>query len=298
MKFFDVQEEYKKNKDLRAEDIRALQEWAQKLPHMPQISEHRLILFLHRWHWSLELAKLAIEKFVTCRAAWADFFGGCNPLQPEIIQEMSQHLMAFLPTKASDGSKILYMKMLVPDSASLNPKAAIKLFDMVITLELMEKGTFDDMVVVCDTTKVEASHLAKTSVRDTKRYLLYMQDALPVRLTSMHWIVPTGIQELFIPLVKPFIKKGLSQSLHFHNSYEALFRYCPRELFPKEVGGEGPGLAQLHEAMQRSLIQSADLFGDEEKLVANEALRDRRHLCMDPDLELGIDGSFKRFYTE
>lgn len=34
----DPGEEYKKNKDLRKEDVTALREWADKQPHLPQLT--------------------------------------------------------------------------------------------------------------------------------------------------------------------------------------------------------------------------------------------------------------------
>ncbi|XP_031331408.1 alpha-tocopherol transfer protein-like [Photinus pyralis] len=298
MKPFDPQDEYSKNSELRAEDVRALQEWTEKQPHMPPIPENILIVFLRGCHWGLEQTKATIEKFLTCRSAWPDFFANLNPRVPNLKSAIGQNLVTFLPMESKKGYKLLYYKLMVADSARFNPPEVVKLTDMVIALETLAKGTYDGLVLVYDVNGCDAAHILKVRLMDSKRFLGYAQDALPVRLKAIHIVLPGKFSELVVPIVKPFMKREFLRNLHFHDSYESLFKRIPQESFPKEIGGKQPTLKELHENMEKSLVDNADLFLNVEGLVANEALRDRSNLSGDSDLEVGVQGSFRKIGIE
>ncbi|KAB0791364.1 hypothetical protein PPYR_03164 [Photinus pyralis] len=298
MKIFDAQDEYKKNKELRVEDVRALQEWVEKQPHMPSISECLLIAFLQSCYWSMEQAKEAIERFVTWRAAWPDIFVGLDPHRPNLKSTMDQNLATMLPMSSKKGYKLLYYKLMIPDSAVFTATELIKLVDMVLAMDVMEGGPYGGFIMVCDLTDFDAAHFIKVRVTETRRCLQYFQEAIPVRFKAIHYVVSGKMVELLMAMVKPFLNRTLLGKLHFHDSYEALFKCIPQDALPKEFGGKNPSLKELHENMKRTLVENVDFFKDVEKLVANEALRDRSNLSVDSELGVGAQGSFRKFNVE
>lgn len=207
---------------------------------------------------------------------------------------MEVGLTSFLKTRTPENYKILFYKVMDVDINKFVAKDLMKVFDMCIMLELMQKGTFDGLVIVCDFKNLTAGHILKISITEMRRLLLYLQNALPVRLKGLHYITTSVICEILVPLVKPFMKKELLEYLKFHDSYEALNKFVPQALLPKNYGGKEPSTKELHEEMQKSLIENKDYFVEEERLISNEKLRDRRPPFMDEDLGIGIDGSFKK----
>ncbi|KAB0791342.1 hypothetical protein PPYR_03142 [Photinus pyralis] len=165
---------------------------------------------------------------------------------------------------------------------------------MCFILELMQKGTFDGCVLVFDLRAATVSHALKIDITTARRIMLYVQEALPIRLIGLHVITVGGIVKLVKPLMKPFVKKELSCLLHFHDSYDPLCKFLPLELLPADVGGKGPTTKELYENMHKSYAEYADFFVEQESLVSNESLRDRRPSYMDTDLGIGIGGSFKK----
>ncbi|KAB0791362.1 hypothetical protein PPYR_03162 [Photinus pyralis] len=296
MKIFDARDEYKKNKELRVEDVRALQEWVEKEPHMPPISECLLIAFMQSCYWSMEQTKAAIEKFVTWRAAWPDLFAALD----HHLKSIDQHLLTILPMESKKSYRLLYYKLMIPDSARFIATDLVKLMDMVVAMDVMEKGPYGGLILVCDLTDYDSASILKLRGTESRRFLKYLQEAVPVRVKAIHYIIPGKHLELIITLVKPFLNRTLLGKLHFHDSYEALCKRISQVELPKEFGGKKPTLKQLHENMKRSLAENVDFIKDVEKLVANEALRDRSNLSVDSELGLGVgaQGSFRKFNVE
>lgn len=79
VKFVPLEEEMKKNPELRESDIQALRQWCQKQPYLPQISDSELALFLHSNYYRLEPTKTTIDTFYTVRTHVPEFFSNRDP---------------------------------------------------------------------------------------------------------------------------------------------------------------------------------------------------------------------------
>lgn len=52
-------------------------------------------------------------------------------------------------------------------------------------------------------------HLLKLNVQTFKRMLYYLQEAMPIRLTGLHFINPVPFMDKILTFMKPFMKKQL-----------------------------------------------------------------------------------------
>ncbi|XP_031331824.1 alpha-tocopherol transfer protein-like [Photinus pyralis] len=294
MRFTNVEDEYERNKDLHVEDVRSLQGWVEKQQHLPPVSDLQFAIFLHSCHWSMEQAKTTIDKFLTYRGAWPDFFAERNPNDPKVRVNMDVALCSFLPTRTAENYKILYARLMDTNVDKFSLSGFQKVFDMCMMLELMQKGTFDGFVLISDLSNASIGHALKGDILVSRRILLYLQEALPVRLKGIHVITTSAIRNLIVALVKPFLNKEVARLLHFHDSIESLCKFVPRELLPADLGGEGPTTKELHDDMHESFTEYADFFVEQESFVSNESLRDLRPPYMDEDVGIGTGGSFKK----
>lgn len=80
IKFVPVEEEMKKNPELKNEDIQALRDWCQKQPHLPEITDSELVLFLHSNYYRLEPTKSTIDTFYSVRTHVPEFFSNRDPV--------------------------------------------------------------------------------------------------------------------------------------------------------------------------------------------------------------------------
>ena len=75
-----IEEEFKRNPELKEEDLQHLRDWCSKQPHFPEIGDNELIIFLHSNYYRLEPTKVTIENFLTCRTHVPEFFSNRDPL--------------------------------------------------------------------------------------------------------------------------------------------------------------------------------------------------------------------------
>lgn len=69
-----VEEEFRKNPELKETDLESLREWCKKQPHLPKIPDIDLILFLHSNYYSIEPTKKTIDNYYTMRTHVPELF--------------------------------------------------------------------------------------------------------------------------------------------------------------------------------------------------------------------------------
>lgn len=75
MKRASAAEEYTKNaEDLKREQVEDLENWCKQQPHLPEISEVEVIIFLHSNYYDMEATKKTIENYFTMRTSFTEFF--------------------------------------------------------------------------------------------------------------------------------------------------------------------------------------------------------------------------------
>lgn len=74
-----------------------------------------------------------------------------------------------------------------------------------------------------------------------------------MRLKGFHFINTPSFMDKILILIKPFMKKEFHNFLHLHPApIDSVYKYLPKENFPKEAGGEWDsfekiqGLFDLH----------------------------------------------------
>lgn len=73
-KLITLEEEFKKNQELKESDLESLREWSKKQPHLPKIPDIDLVLVLHSNHYSIEPTKRTIDNYYTMRTHVPEFF--------------------------------------------------------------------------------------------------------------------------------------------------------------------------------------------------------------------------------
>lgn len=80
IRYVSIEEECKRNSELKISDLQMLKDWMDKQPHLPNIPILYLIMFLHSNYYRMEPAKLTIENFFTVRTHMPEVFSNRDPV--------------------------------------------------------------------------------------------------------------------------------------------------------------------------------------------------------------------------
>ena len=80
---------------------------------------------------------------------------------------------------------------------------------MLIDLWLYGEGTIKGHIILIDIANVSLGHAARLNPMGLKKFLYYLQEALPVRLKGLHFMNTSSVMDVILNMMKPFMKKEL-----------------------------------------------------------------------------------------
>ncbi|KAF7396419.1 hypothetical protein HZH66_007281 [Vespula vulgaris] len=250
------EEELRKNPELKDSDIEILKEWCKKQPHLPKITD--------------------------------------NPLGSKSLRQIIK-VVANIPLEMTtkEGYKIVFAKLLDTDPSHYVYNDGMKYFSMILDYWLYTEGTGIGHIILIDMESVSFGHAGRLSPMGLKKFLYYLQEALPVRLKGLHFMNTTAVMDVILNMMKPFMKKELMDVLHVHSTLESIAKFIPLEALPTDVGGKAGFTKDLHEIYTKKIENHRPWFlEDEMNGRVNEALRPGKSKNV-TDL-FGVEGSFKK----
>lgn len=274
IKCITLEEEMKKNPELKIEDIKILKEWCEKQLHLPKIQDVQLAIFLHSNYYQLEPTKNTIENYYTIRTQVPELFSD-RDIKSEKLQEALKVIVnCHLEQQTKEGYYIVIGRLLDFDPSHYNYINVTKCILMLMDEFLWEYGSTPGFVFVCDVTGMSFGHMTRFNLTLMKKYMHYVQEALPIRIKAMHMINTSPIMKIIFNTCKPFMKKDLQQLMHFHSSVESVNKYFPVEILPNELGGKAGPIQEIWNMRIKRLEDFQEWFVEDEKNNRiNESLR-------------------------
>ncbi|XP_012529320.1 alpha-tocopherol transfer protein-like [Monomorium pharaonis] len=294
IKGITLEEEMKKNPQLKLSDIQSLREWCEKQAHLPKIEDSFLALFLHSNYYQIEATKNTIENYYTTRTHLPEFFCNRDPFKEKELRQAFKVMGIFpLSGTTKDGYKMLYGTFLDADPSHYVFNDVAKYATMLMDTLFLTYGTNNGYVLIFDESKLSFGHVTRVNPLSAKKHLYYIQEAAPLRLKGIHLINSPPAMEMLMNIIKPFMKKELIDLIHFHSSFESISKYIPVDALPNEVGGKGGCTQELAEIQVKRFKDYREWFLlDETTRRVNEALRINKSKSAS-DL-FGVEGSFKK----
>lgn len=200
-----------------------------------------------------------------------------------------------LPQLTPENYKIIYCKITDPDPTKYNQANQVNLFDMIVMLELHLNGVSEGHVFVVDMENVVFGHMARLNLMVMKKFFMYLQEGLPVRLKGFHFINAVPFMDKIMALIKPFMKKELLAMLYIYPQgcdLSGFYKFVPKECLPSDLGGKAESCQILAEKQMKLLEKYRDFFLEDQKLLVDESKRPGKPKTT---TELfGVEGTFKK----
>ncbi|XP_037037520.1 alpha-tocopherol transfer protein-like [Bradysia coprophila] len=288
-----IEDEYRKFSELKRDEILKLMDWCLRQPHLPNLTELEIVIFFHSCYNSVVMTQLRIDAAFTIRTHCPEFFANRDVLGKDVVAQMSLLLYTPLPGLTPDGYKSIFARWMDSDPSKFVFGDALKLFTMVSDMCIMDEGTVNGYMIVMDMSGVTFGHLAKLGISTLKKYMLFVQEGLPVRLKGLHFVNTVSFMDKVLALMRPFMKRELLDVLELHSTVESLRKHVFPEQLPNEYGGKAGTFDELREKTYNQIKENRDFFlREESERRVNEKLRPGKPKGAG-DL-FGMEGNFKK----
>ncbi|XP_019763835.2 uncharacterized protein LOC109540082 [Dendroctonus ponderosae] len=260
--------------DGKKKDVQKIKAWMLSQPHLPEVTEEFLYLFLHACYYSHDKTKSAIEAWFTIRANHPNIFSNRDPDEPKMKNLLDMGYLVRLPKTTPEGYRVLLYSVRDPDPTKMNFNDVVKGFCMYNDCVLSEDGLQEGYIVIFDMKDVCLGHLARVSLPALKCFMYYIQDAHPCRLKQIHVLNTATWIHHVMRLVVPLVRSELLNLVRFHKG--SIPDGFPTELLPMDYGGEAPTVEDLDTITKALLGKYRDWLVESEHLKADESKRVKR----------------------
>ncbi|XP_055622789.1 uncharacterized protein LOC129766292 [Toxorhynchites rutilus septentrionalis] len=288
----DVENEYTKFPELKREDVQKIREWMEKQPHLPKISDLEIVLFLHSNYSRIEPTKQTIDANYTCRTHVPEFFAKWDYLSSEFKTIMDLVTIVPLAIPTEDSCKVVYGRLINTDVTEFTFEYTLKFLLSSADLIQREHGAVYGYRFIIDMEGVTMGHVTKLTISIVKKFLHYLQEAMPVRLKGIHLINVVPFIDKIMMLVKPFMKKELVDILHLHSAINSIYPFVQKQCLTGELGGNAGSLFDIRDEINQHLLDNRDFFLEEEKKRVVEERRPGKP--KDSGSIFGMEGNFKK----
>ncbi|KAK9507041.1 hypothetical protein O3M35_008870 [Rhynocoris fuscipes] len=265
-----------------------IQEWIKKQPHLPQLNDNQIIMFLKACGYSLEQTKETIDLNYTMRTKLPEFFAQRDLKRKTLEISMEYLQVAVLPERHNDSIVVVY-KLKEMDMSKYIFDEYVKLSNMILDITHLELGTANGYQYIHDLKYFTFSHLLQTPLPGLANMLKFLQEACTCNIKGIHFVNGGTILEKLLSVIKPFLNAEVMAVMNLHSNYESLKQALNIKAIPSDYGGEAPSLDELNKRILETLKKYQDWFPEEEKQRNDEKKR-----VYNKNKDYGIQGSFRK----
>ncbi|KAI8041322.1 hypothetical protein M5D96_005579 [Drosophila gunungcola] len=267
-------------------DLLAFRTWIEQQPHLnPRTEDQYLVAFLRGCKYSLERAKSKIDQFYTLKTKYPEYFRVNSTTEGKFREIHRTGAIIYLPTPLyENGPRIGIWRMGLVPVEKYNMLECMQVAQAIQEIAILEDdyANINGIVFIMDMKGATAGHLFQMTPSMAKKFTVFSEEALPLRLKAQHFInTIAGFEQMF-NMFKPMMSKKMQSRLFVHgNKMDLLTEQIPLKYLPAEYGGENGSVPEIVAAVN---------YGTDESLRPGKPI----------DFEglFGIEGSFRKLNVD
>ncbi|XP_047538169.1 alpha-tocopherol transfer protein-like [Vanessa atalanta] len=277
------------------ESLEAIEEWCKKQPHLVEAFQYLRTNMLERlWilsRGSVEGTKIKIDKFLTMRGMTPEL--SLNKSYEEFENFLDCVLYVPLPKLCpTDQSRVMVTQIISGKWEHFSLLSYLRYCFMIGEYRLHHDYCLSERYII-DLSNVNIQLLTKLNPIILKKGEILCTEGYGTKIKGIHILNAPSFVDKFVFLIKQGLKEKVAKRLHVHSSYEELYKEIPKEILPKDYGGDGPSCANLAEKWKNvfKTDESKKIIDQCNKLVTDES---KRSSVKFNEEYLGLPGSFRR----
>ncbi|XP_056634283.1 alpha-tocopherol transfer protein-like isoform X2 [Diorhabda sublineata] len=228
-----------KSDDHVVDDIKTIKEWLQKEEHLPEMPSDAIIKgFLVINKFNIEKTKDALHIYYTIRELMPDILKGSRPLD-EHIQEYTKVLPFLpLPKPTPRMQRVVIVKFRdLENPEDLDLLKNLALYSHINEIKLNEDLSLGD-VYILDCLHFKPEYLSKINKDVLKKISFVIEEVWNKTVKEYHLINNSEHSIVFGNLIREHLYEEIKENIYVHDTLEDLYKCIPKEILPKDYGGE------------------------------------------------------------
>ncbi|XP_053617354.1 alpha-tocopherol transfer protein-like [Plodia interpunctella] len=293
--------EFYNQSDVRVivESISAVREWMEKQPHLIEASKHLTDEVLERFYFlarcSVEGTKNRIEKLFTSRGLMPELVLNRNMKEFDKLFDCVNYIP--LPKiNNKDLSRVMITQFITDKLEEFSIMSYFRLCFMIGEYRLFYDYTLSEQYII-DLKNIHFGLLTKLSPVAIKKAEVLCTEGFGTKISGIHILNAPSFIDRLVSILKASLKEKVASRIHVHSTYEALHKYVPKEILPKDYGGDEQSCAKLAEQWREILHtdEAAKVLADTEKMITDESKRDSSSFNLE---YMGMPGSFRKLNVD
>ncbi|XP_014481082.1 PREDICTED: rhophilin-2 [Dinoponera quadriceps] len=252
--------ELREDDNTREQALEQFRHWLEKHPTIKKCRTNSLFLlrFLRTKKFSLPMAQEMLERYITFRQLYPDWFKKLDIEDPDLEAIIDSGYLVPLPKRDQHGRKVILSCAGRFDPYKFSSVHMARIHSMVMeTLMDDEENQVRGYTYINDVSGLTMGHLSAWSLTDIRNILRCIQNGTPVRHKYTHLINIPGSVAKIIEFSISLLNDKLKARVMIHKDMDELRDAIDPKILPEEYGGEVP-LAEMIAEFKKDLKRHRD----------------------------------------
>jgi len=193
-----------------------------------------------------------LKSYRSLRSTTPQWFKNRDPDENKILDRVSTgQCLSLLAKHPVDGGTVLLIRENGPNPKiqySHDEDVKVQMMIMDAVLQVYPTTSKYGVHILVDLHGLSIRQALKTPPTVVRKVVLAYQDCYPLRVNGIHFInAPINVTAI-ITLAKMFMSDESKRKIHTHGkSLTSFYKFIPKEILPKEYGGDEGSIASLTE---------------------------------------------------